>query len=171
MKAHWLCKLGHTFQTQIAIRKKGVGCPFCAGQKVWPGFNDLTTRYPSLAREWDLEGNKGLKPSEVLAGGTTFRFWICSHGHSYKLSILDRIVGQDCQFCAGRLVLAGFNDLSTVNPALAGEWDFLKNAPLTPQDVTAGSGRVVSWVCPQSHSYQAKIANRTKTGCPVCAGQ
>jgi len=171
MKAHWLCKFGHSFQTQIAIRKRGVGCPVCAGQKVWPGFNDLKTKHPTMAQEWDLVRNEGIKPSEVLAGGETPRHWICSKGHSYKLSIKDRIGGQGCQFCAGRLILAGFNDLATVNPELAAEWDYVKNAPLTPQDVTSGSGKTVSWVCPEGHPFEAKIAYRSRTKCPICAGQ
>jgi len=171
MKAHWLCKLGHSFQTQIAIRKQGVGCPFCAGQKVWPGFNDLATKYPNLVFEWDKLGNGGLDPSEVLAGGSSARHWICSNGHSYKLSILRRTSGGGCQICAGKTVLAGANDLATVNPELAAEWDYSKNAPLTPQQVTAGSGKVVFWLCVQGHSFEAKIANRGKTGCPVCVGQ
>jgi len=171
MKAHWLCKLGHSFQTQIAIRKQGVGCPFCAGQKVWPGFNDLATKYPNLVFEWDKLGNGGLDPSEVLAGGSSARHWICSNGHSYKLSILRRTSGGGCQICAGKTVLAGANDLATVNPELAAEWDYSKNAPLTPQQVTAGSGKVVFWLCVQGHSSSSSINNRQHgRKCAFCAG-
>ena len=67
-------------------------------------------------------------------------------------------------------VLAGFNDLATVNPELAGEWNTEKNGALTPQQVMQGSSREkVWWCCPWGHEYQATIANRSRgSGCPIC---
>ena len=56
--AHWKWKLGHTWRAMINARKQGENCPYCAGQKVWPGFNDLKTKDPALAAEWDYEKNE-----------------------------------------------------------------------------------------------------------------
>lgn len=70
------------------------------------------------------------------------------------------------------------NILSAKFPKLALEWDYKKNYPLTPDDVTIGSNKIVYWICPIcKHSYPAKIGNRTapskqkKTNkCPICLG-
>jgi hypothetical protein len=171
MKAHWKCKEGHTFQTQVAIRKRGVGCGYCAGQKVWTGFNDIASKFPRLVEEWDFEQNQGLKPEEVLAGGNTKRDWLCTEGHKFKQSMVYRLAGAGCPYCAGRKILPGWNDLETLFPELAKEWNYQANSPVTPADVTAGSGRKVAWICPEGHPFIASIANRRRTGCPVCVGQ
>ena len=43
---------------------------------------------------------------------------------------------------------AGKKDsLAITNPDLVKEWDYEKNAPLTPDDVTPGSGKKVWWIC------------------------
>ena len=36
------------------------GCPFLSNNAVWKGFNDLRTKRPDLADEWDFEKN-GIK--------------------------------------------------------------------------------------------------------------
>lgn len=171
LKAFWVCQLGHSFQTQIAIRKQGVGCAVCSNQKFLAGFNDIETQYPELAQEWDYTANEGLKPSQVLAGGNKKRDWVCSQGHRYKQSALGRRRGVGCPVCVGKEVVEGSNDLASQAPKIASEWDLEKNHPLLPNQVTLGSGRKVFWICPNGHSYTATIGSRQKTGCPICAGQ
>lgn len=56
-------------------------------------------------------------------------------------------------------------------PNLAKEWDYKRNKGLTPETVTAGSGRRVYWVCSRcGHGWKVSISNRTNngTGCPEC---
>ena len=54
------------------------------------------------------------------------------------------------------------NILSDKLPELVKEWDYEKNFPLKPEDVTIGSHKVVYWICPVCKlSYPAKICNRT----------
>ena len=66
----------------------------------------------------------------------------------------------------------GLNDLSTVNPDLAKEWDYEVNGDLKPTDVTANSNKKVGWICKKNHKWLATVANRTKgSGCPYCAGK
>jgi hypothetical protein len=171
LKAFWLCDQGHSFQTQVAIRKKGIGCGFCANLKVWPGFNDIETRFPELVSEWDFSANGGLHPNQVLASGKKKHQWVCGSGHSFEQSMTSRAGGSGCPVCAGKLVQAGANDLASQFPEIAAEWDFEKNKPLRPSEVTSGSGRKVFWVCPMGHSYKSAVGSRKKSGCPVCAGQ
>jgi len=57
-------------------------------------------------------------------------------------------------------------------PELVAEWDFERNGVLTPEDVTAGSARMIWWRCPygDDHRWRAKPNNRSAgTGCPFCA--
>ena len=53
------------------------------------------------------------------------------------------------------------------------EWDFKNNFPKVPEDFTYGSGKLVWWICPKEHNYQAKINNRTSnnSNCPFCTGR
>ena len=66
----------------------------------------------------------------------------------------------------------GFNDLETVAPELAAQWDSEKNKELTPRQVTAFSNKKAWWRCPRNHSFQAAISARSRgTGCPYCANK
>lgn len=89
--------------------------------------------------------------------------------------MVDRTRGTNgCPYCANKKVLAGFNDLATIEPAIAAEWHPALNGALTPQMVTAGSNRKIWWLCREGHVWKTAICNRTnakkRTGCPVCAG-
>ncbi len=62
--------------------------------------------------------------------------------------------------------------LQTENPKLAKEWHPTKNLPLTPNDVSRGSGIKVWWLCSNNHEWAAVINSRNRgCGCPFCAGQ
>ena len=61
--------------------------------------------------------------------------------------------------------------LSALFPQIAKEWDYEKNAPLTPDLVAAHSGKKAYWICEKGHEYSSVIASRTgdDCGCPVCS--
>ena len=62
--------------------------------------------------------------------------------------------------------------LADLFPKIAEEWDYKKNAPLTPDLVAAHSGKKAYWLCKNGHSYSSVIASRTgddACGCPVCS--
>ena len=48
-----------------ASRIANSGCPFLSNQRIWSGFNDLKTRYPRIASEWNYKKNKK-KPEEYI---------------------------------------------------------------------------------------------------------
>ena len=48
----WICENEHEWKARVADRTEGHGCPYCAGQRVWKGFNDLATTHPDLISEW-----------------------------------------------------------------------------------------------------------------------
>ena len=170
-KVFWKCKMGHSWKAKISLRNLGgTDCPVCDGKIVLAGFNDLQTHNPKLAREWDFTKNKQI-PSQVTPYSTKKVWWLCEKGHSWLASISGRSVGNGCPVCSGRKVLVGYNDLKTVNPALADEWDFDKN-DIQPTQVTARSNKTVWWKCSEGHSWEATVGDRHSygTGCPVCSG-
>ena len=170
-KVWWKCSKGHEWQATIQSRNKGCGCPFCAGKKAIKGENDLQTVNPELASEWNYEKNNGLTPFDVLPNSEKKVWWKCQKGHEWQSMIGNRNKGQRCPYCSGRRVLKGFNDLQTVRPGLAMEWNYEKNSGIKPTDVTVGSNKKVWWRCEKGHEWQAKVCDRFRgTGCPYCAG-
>lgn len=60
--------------------------------------------------------------------------------------------------------------LSNGKDNLLTQWHPRKNAPLTPQETSAGSHKKVWWVCERGHEWEAQIRSRTNGyGCPFCA--
>ena len=171
-KAWWMCSKGHEWQATIKNRNKGSGCPYCAGQKALKGYNDLQTVNPTLAKEWNFEKNNGLTPIDVTPNSGQKVWWKCQEGHEWQTKVSDRNKGKGCPFCSGRYAVTGENDLQTVNPALAKEWNFEKNNGLTPIDVMANSDKKVWWRCSKGHEWQATISNRNiGRGCPICSSE
>ncbi|MBR2848279.1 MAG: hypothetical protein IKB87_02355 [Clostridia bacterium] len=169
-KVWWKCSKGHEWLSTVANRSIGNGCPYCAGQKVLKGYNDLQTVNPTLAKEWNYEKNNGLTPADVMPNSKEKVWWKCSNGHEWQAVLYSRNNGTGCPYCAGKKVLKGYNDLKTVNPTLAKEWNYEKNNGLTPEDVMPNSNKKVWWKCIQGHEWQAMVINRNKgRGCPVCA--
>ena len=74
----------------------------------------------------------------------------------------------NCPYCSGKKLLKGENDLQTLYPDIAKEWDWKLNSN-KPSDYFGNSNYKVHWVCAKGHKYEAKINDRTKskgTGCP-----
>ena len=63
-KVIWNGSCGHTWTASIKNRGNNHGCPYCSGNKVLKGVNDLATLYPQLVEEWD-ESNRPLMPDMV----------------------------------------------------------------------------------------------------------
>ncbi len=168
-KVWWKCKNGHEWQATIGSRNGGRGCPYCSGYYVIKGQNDLQTVNPSLAKEWNYEKNNGLTPTDVMPNSGKKVWWKCKNGHEWQASINSRNNGIGCPYCSGRFAIKGQNDLQTVNPSLAKEWNYERNNGLTPMDVTPNSDKKVWWKCKKGHEWQAIIGSRNRgNGCPVC---
>lgn len=173
-KVWWRCEKGHTWQAVISSRSGGKGCPVCSGRMVAAGVNDLASVYPALAAQWHPSKNGKLTPQEVTSASNKRVWWKCPRGHEWQTAVYSRTQDfTDCPYCTNRKVLAGFNDLATVQPRLAALWHPSLNGALTPKQVTAGSKKKVWWVCPEGHEWKAAVharAGNRKNGCPVCAG-
>ncbi len=182
----WLCKDNHSFRQNINRRTvKKSSCPYCLNQKVGYG-NDLESKYPKIAKEWDFKKNKD-RPSDLVPGSHHHRWWICQEGHSWKASVAHRTQNRydktrknirkptGCPYCSGSIPHEK-NNLKYHFPEVAKEWDYEKNKN-KPEDYLSQSGFKAWWVCPVGHSYKTTISHRTPhlkgssrlpTGCPYC---
>ena len=133
---------------------KGLGNPYKTGQKVLKGYNDLSALCPDIASEWNYERNGNLKPDMVTCG-TNKKVWWVQYDKSpvtgevialeWKASIVNRVKGAQNPIKIGRLLLKGYNDLASLRPDLALEWDYKQNGNLKPDMVTCGLNKKVWW--------------------------
>ncbi|MBR3173717.1 MAG: hypothetical protein IKF24_04240 [Eubacterium sp.] len=174
-KIWWKCEKGHEWEASPHNRSKGRGCPICSNKLVLIGYNDLATKNPQLSFEWNYEKNGSLLPTQVSIGSSKKVWWKCEKGHEWEASVNSRTkLGTNCPFCSGRKSVKGTNDLATVYPDIAKEWNYEKNIDLRPEDIGAYSSQKVWWKCEKGHEWQATVNNRTgvnKTGCPVCSNR
>ena len=95
----WECQFGHEWVASICDRTRGTGCPYCAGKKVLKGFNDLKTKNPSLALEWDRSNDKSA--NEVTEHSGYRALWRCSKcGFTWEAPVYSRSAGFGCPYCA-----------------------------------------------------------------------
>ena len=82
-----------------------------------------------LMAEWNWEKNDelGFDPKILTLGSNKKAWWKCSKEHEWQATIFHRNNGMRCPYCAGRYAVKGENDLQTVNPTLAKEWNYEKN--------------------------------------------
>ena len=164
-KYKWRCEHGHEWLATCGNRTiSKSNCPVCAGQKAWPGFNDVATTHPMLAVEAD-----GWNPTEFIAGTNRKLAWKCKLNHSWTATGYSRIAGSGCPYCTNQKLLSGFNDLRTKYPEVARQadgWD--------PKSVGAGSSLRLGWKCEVGHQWTATVMGRTgrdKTNCPICSNK
>lgn len=171
-KVWWICKKKHSWMARVSDRIRGNGCPYCAGKRPIIGINDLGTIHPELVSEWNYNKNSN-SPSEFLSNSGKKVWWICSKGHEWEAVIFSRSRGNGCPYCAGQVAILGENDLNTLYPRLAQEWDFKLNYPLLPTQIMAGSSKKVWWKCKYGHSWCTSPNNRTSqySNCPICSAE
>ena len=137
--------------------------------KLVAGVNDLLTLNPDLASEWDHEKNGDLLPNQLSLLSGKKVWWKCKNGHSWMQSPSVRSRGIGCPYCSGRFAIKGVNDLLTIDPDLASEWNYEKNGDKRPEDYKPQSNAIVWWKCERGHEWQSSICNRYKgRKCPEC---
>lgn len=146
-------------------------------EKIWAQYisikkeNSLEESYPIIAKEWNQEKNRNLKPSQVLPNSHKKVWWICPKGHEWETTLSHRVEGNGCPYCSHQKYLKGFNDLFTLYPQIAAEWDYEHNE-LRPEEVLGGGQRKYWWRCSKGHEWEASIRKRVDgRNCPVCVGK
>lgn len=168
-KFWWKCEKGHEWKARLYERKDGNGCPYCSNKKVLERYNDLQTTNPKLAKQWNYEKNKGLKPTQITAGSNKCVWWKCQKGHEWKATIASRNNGNGCPYCAHVKIGRGINDIMTLEPSLLKIWNKEKNKDIDPFLLSSCSNKKVWWKCANEHEWERSIyAIRRNPTCPKC---
>ena len=130
--------------------------------------NSLAEVHPELVSEWS-EKNLPLTPDDITFGSNKKVWWRGACGHEWQASVKARSNGEKCPICSGARVIAGINDLATLEPLLVKQWS--KKNKIKPTEVSIGSHKKVIWRCEKGHEWEAAVKSRTinKTGCPYCS--
>ena len=79
------------WEASPASRSAGRGCPFLSGNAVWPGYNDLASSYPEVAKEWHPTKNQRRTTEQVYKKDTRKYWWRCENcEHSWRASVRER---------------------------------------------------------------------------------
>ncbi|MBQ3946307.1 MAG: zinc-ribbon domain-containing protein [Alphaproteobacteria bacterium] len=176
----WKCaKCGHEWRTSIIQRggKRESGCPECSKEKRGKTFTkgkveergSLEENNSELAKQWNPTKNGDLKPSDITVKYNKKVWWLCPQcGYEWQASPNNRSKGVGCPCCSGRVPKVGINDLKTLRPDLAEEWNYEKNGELRPENFLPKSGKRVWWRCKTcGHEWCTTINHRYYgTGCP-----
>ena len=94
-------------------------------------------------------------------------------GHEFQCSPYSYVNLKDkkCPVCSGKQVKEGFNDLNSIYPDLALQWNYKKNH-INPENVNANSNKKYWWKCDKGHEWEASVISRNRgTSCPFCSNR
>lgn len=170
MKIWWKCPKGHEYEMAINKRTvRGSGCPFCSGRYAIKGENDLKTLFPETIRFWNEEINGDM--SNYKSHSSKKVMWKCQNGHTWENAIRNQVNCNICPLCANRVLVSGKNDLETLFPELAQEWDEEKNGKKACEQKVSAHEKCY-WKCKKGHGWKSEIHNRVQgKRCPYCAGK
>lgn len=110
----WMCVKGHEWNTGIASRNNGIGCPYCAG-KLPTKENNLLICNPKLCEEWDYSKNDK-NPEEYCPNSHKKVWWKCSKcNHEWKITIKNRNQGDGCPLCSNSKANNKIIDICKIN--------------------------------------------------------
>ena len=117
-----------------------------------------------------------LSPSSVAQVWWLCREAACGHTHEWQTDVAHRALkASGCPACAGQQPCV-CNSLQAVHPqTVQAQWDWERNAPLTPDQLLPQSNQSVHWRCglhTPPYLWQANPNRRFsahRTGCPGCA--
>ena len=193
VKAKWLCSCcpegkPHIWESTVANRTHGQGCPVCAGRQACL-CNSLASRRPDLAAEWSNEHNGDVRPEDIPVHCNKDATWQCSEGHMWRTPILNRTRSgpwaTGCPQCWGQrrkqMPRQQHPSISEGALHLLADWDFQRNfrQGWTPENTRLRSNRWVHWLrhdeCPagQEHRWRATVYHRTvyKSDSPFLNGR
>lgn len=106
-KYWWKCtECGKEWEAPASSRIMGCkttcrSCSLKSASYVKSGINDLATKNPELAKEWNYEKNGVLKPEDVSSCSGKKVWWKCSKcGREWEATVHNRSNGRGCADCA-----------------------------------------------------------------------
>lgn len=166
----------------FALNNEGIPtlfkCPFCAGTKPIPHVNSLAALYPELAAECISVADT----DAIFPNASSRVEWKCSKcGGKWFGLVVNRVNGQGCPYCEGKLPLPGYNTFKVKHPDLINEeWSTAENIliDIDPDKILDNSMEKVWWKCPIcKHLYLMSVkdrlmkAKRKHNPCTFCNGR
>lgn len=190
-KFYWKCfKCGYQWKDNVDSQYRGKGCPFCNKKKrskmiqktyIKKAGGSLAELFPELLSEWDWEKNSNINPYEIVSGYGKHIWWKCNTcGHEWKATGIMRTRSNHptgCPVCGKikqaeakqkTLLKSGVKPLSQTHPELVTEWNYEKNVTLSPEFITAGSGKCVWWKCKKCGNEWKAVVNDRVCGQKKC---
>ena len=161
----WNCdNCGGEYPATIKQIKDGY-CPFCNNERVLPGFNDLATIYPELAKKYTTNNPK--PANEILYTNLTYYEWQCLDCGGIYIASLQDVKDGYCPYCEDKRVLTGKNDLATMYPNIAKLYSASNEKPASEILYTNQSS--YNWTCDKCNgSFNATIQEVNERHCPYC---
>lgn len=177
----WQASISNRARKENTNKDKGRFCPICHGLLLLRGFNDLQSQNPELAKKWHPTKNGSLRPWQVIQGTERKVWWRHYHKKTKKwhewvsqVNVMGRdLTGNACGVCSGKWVMIGVNDLLSLRPEIAKQWDYNRNI-LRPEQVTQRSGKLIYWKHyirnkKEWHTWRATVGSQIAPGqCPTC---
>lgn len=166
----WKCKIctGIWLATVDKRVNHNQGCPYCCGQKILRGFNDLESQFPEIGIEYSDKNI--LKAFEISSKSGKSVLWDCSKCSMTYHSIVGNRTNlkRGRPYCSGAKPIPGVTDLLTVEPKICLEWSPNNKNP--PTNYTRFSNNEVEWICAQKHIWNAAISTRSSgKNCKKCS--
>ncbi|MDE3052166.1 MAG: zinc-ribbon domain-containing protein, partial [Nitrospirota bacterium] len=178
----------HVWRASLKSRySKRTGCRRCTlAMRAWNNESfqarTLSRKSPELAATWHPTKNGTLTPKDVTFNSRQRVWWQCpSNPHHVWDTTVNNRQRSNCPFCAGRFHRAigsrhrWQDPISLTHPHLVPEWHPTRNGRISPNQVTAGSKRLIWWQCALNpdHAWQTPVHRRTLTRstCPLCRNE
>lgn len=158
---------GHSWESKL--RKGRVednqNCPYCSGQRIFQGFNDLATMRPDLARLWSPKNAK--KATETGTSGKRKNIWTDDCGHEWKntIDVMKKHVDPSCPMC---------KSIIFTHPKIVKQFHHKKNKNIDIRQLTAGSDKKVWWKHDDcGHEWIQSLWSRTnnESQCQICVNK
>lgn len=178
---------GHEWQTIVANRGAGRGCPVCGRKKRDRAMTDGFVRHfgscldgqPLLQREWAADLNRGIDPTKINRSSRLKVYWRCSEcGHEWQAEIRNRVQqGKGCPVCGRRKTaeanlekaLQQTGSIADRRPDLMREWDYEANVGIDPSRVPLFSQMEVHWRCSKcGGTFTGRVASRVRSPNSPC---
>ncbi len=175
---NWRChKCGRIWKTSVKNRVNGAGCSCDAKERQIKKLRrrlvnrdgSLAQTRPEIAAQWHPLLNGDITPNDITEKSMYKAWWLGEDGIAWQsvVSVRCRVEGGTKR--PKSLVIPGVNDLRTIRPDLAQDWNFDKNQDIDITSVMPGSKYKVWWICKKGHEWQATIISRNDgRGCPIC---
>jgi hypothetical protein len=92
---------------------------------------------------------------------------ICNEDDPFLCSWSAILSGTGCHYCSGQKV-GKYNNFEYKFPEESKHWDYIKNFPLKPSDITYGSNKKYYWICPKCKEPYEDTANARRDSKSIC---